>query len=223
MNVRLLSKTASAFDISTSITEQGNEHRVLMGWYTDKAPLQELAKEAEGWGMPAAMIQQWLAAAKDSEGIGITVNKNMSSLRLYTHSRDKLAPNESGEIVFQGFKSLPDASVRIDEYRNYGDLREADNLAYARANCQHLQWLDRINELALEDVPLMFSRISNSGRQSWLVTVRHAQLDAGDIIGQQYQGKKLLHLAGGIDATKGAFDTFYLASNPHEVVRFIKY
>ena len=223
MNIRSLARTAVAFDLSSSLTEANTERRALLGWYTKTAPLLELAQTALDWGMPKAMVNSWMDQAQESEGVGVTVNQDLSSLRLYTHKRDGLAPEQAGEIVFSGFKCLPNGSVRLDEYQNCGDLSEPSNLAFASANSQHPLWLEQILSLAPDHIPLMFSRITNSGRQSWLATVRHANIDAGLVIGPAYTGRKLLHVAGGIDATKGAFDSFYIASSPSEVVRFIKY
>jgi hypothetical protein len=221
MDIDQLVKTAAAFDLSWSLTDQMDEQRALLGWWADQAPFDELQKAALNWGMSAAMVARWIADGQKADGVGITLNLDMSSLRLYTHSRSGTAPEKRGETAYRGYKSLADGSVRIDDYKNCGDLREPKNLAFARANSQQPQWLDTVLAGAPDDVPLMFVRIKNSGRNSWLATVRHADLDAGLFAGPDYNGRKLLHLAGGADATKGAFDSFYIASTPNEVSSFI--
>ncbi len=216
-----LLKNADAFDLSWSLTEGGVERRALVGWLSDHAPYDELAQIALDWGMNAPMVNRWRESASESEGVGLTVNAALSSFRLYTHRWKGIVPNDYGAVVYTGYKCLPDGTVRVDEYQNYGDLREADNVSYAMAHTARPEWVERVIALAPKEVPLMFTRIANSGRQSWLVTVRHAKLDAGIIIGKEHTGLKLLHLAGGIDAAKGAFDTFYLGSSPTGVAWFL--
>lgn len=214
--------TADVFDRSFSFTDRGIESRALMGWYSQNASLPTLSKFALEWGVNPKLVESWKALASQSDGVGITYNANLTSLRLYTHDWNRVRPSEIGKPVYTGFKSLQDGSLRIDEYLNYGDLRETSNFDYASNRCTRPEWLERVVSMSPVDVPLIFTRTENSSRQSWLVTVRHANLDAGDIVGYEFKGNKLLHLAGGVDAVKGEFLTFYLSSSPNQVLSLLK-
>lgn len=221
MELQRLIGSAAAFDLSWSLTDQMQEQRALVGWWSDTAPYQELKQMAIAWGMHPPMVEQWLAEGKATAGVALTTNLDYSSLRLYTHNQGGAAPDKLGQVVYRGYKALADGQARVDEYCHCGDLREADNLTFAKDHSQYPHWLDQVIEQTPDDTPLMFVRINNSGRQSWLVTVRHADLDAGMVAGDHYKGRKLLHLAGGIDASKGFFDTFYIASSPNEITSFL--
>lgn len=221
LTLQKLLKRADAFDLSWSSTEQGVERRALIGWLIGNAPHDELVQLSLQWGMPAPMVNRWREGAREAEGVGLTINADLTSLRLYTHRWKGVAPDDFGAVVYTGYKCLADGAVRVDEYKNFGDLRQPENSRYAMENSAHPERVERVLQSSPDNVPLIYAQIENSGRRSWLVTVRHAKINAGAVIGKDYQGSKLLHLAGGIDATKGAFDTFYVGTSPQDVFEFL--
>ena len=204
-----LIKTGNAFDLSWSQTAGHLERRCGCGWDQPEAPIEELAVVALGWGLPEKVIQRWLEEAQKSDLVGVTINSDRTSLRLYTHTwRD----TDKNPIIYRGFKGLPDGTVRIDDYAFTGDLRDAGNWDLAITLCNIPDRLEVVAKRTPPEIPLPFTRIQSAGRVSWLCTVRHAKFDAG-IITPDLNGYRLAHLAGGIDASKGAFDSFYISSN----------
>lgn len=216
-----LAKSADTFDISYSVTEQGTEERMLVGWNAANASLLNLSKVASDWGFSQQMLTRWLDDANDSDIVGITVNKALTSFRLYTHHWNRTKPSDVGAIIYRGYKALADGSSRIDDYTYLGDLRESENFEFAINNSRHPEWLSYVVDKAPNNLPLVYSRIVNTGRSSWLATVKNAEIDAGDVISESLRGRKLLHLAGGMDATKGGFDTFYLSADAQDFTKFI--
>ena len=216
-----LIKSADGFDKSWSYTETSAEERLLFGWKTEHAPFKAIQEAAGLFNMPPKMIDEWFSVAAGTDLVGITVNKNLSSIRLYTHHWNSVSPGDVGAIIYRGYKLLPDKTLRIDDYQYLGDLRDAKNLEFALANTRYPSWVERIVADAPLDKPLMFSKTVNSGRQSWLATVRHAGLDAGEVVQGKANGEKLIHVASGIDATKGPFDTLYFNADITEASRFL--
>lgn len=214
--------SADACDLSWSIGEQAVDQRALIGWHSENASCEALEQFALKWGMHLPMVASWRKDAETADGVGLTFNQQLTSLRLYTHSWNRVAPDEIGTVVYRGYKCLPSGSVRIDEYQNFGDLRAEENIAFAKSLTNRPEWIDYVLEVAPDDVPLIFTRTINSGRQSWLATVRHAEIDAGKVAGADFDRCKLMHLAGGVDAEKGSFDTFYTRSSATGVSRFIE-
>lgn len=211
---------ADVYDQSFSFGASGTEHRALLGWYTPNAPIDILANMFMDWGVPAPFVQQWRLNTPDTEGVGIAVNQDLTSIRLYTHKWSTLTLEDTGVPVYKGFKLLQDNTLRLDEYINFGDLRSHDNMAHAQSLAQHPQWVERLDQHAARDTPLLFTRTTNTGRQSWLVTARYADLNADAIAGPSFAGHKLLHIAGGIDAIKGTFSTLYIQTDRAEVQNF---
>jgi len=128
---------------------------------------------------------------------------------------------DTGVPVYKGFKLLKDQTLRVDDYINFGDLRSHDNIAHAQSLSKFPQWVERLNLLAASDTPLLFTRTTNTSRQSWLVTARYAELSADAIAGTAFAGYKLLHLAGGLDAVKGEFSTLYIQTERSQVQDFL--
>ena len=223
MDTQQLIDSAEAFELSWSLANGQQEARALLGWYNQSAPLAALQSVALNWGMPTAMVNQWVMDAESAEAVALGLNADLTSLRLYTQSGLSGEDTSLSEVGYRAYKCMPDGSVRVDDYLCAGDLRDDANLAFAKATSQQPQWLDHVVEQAPADLPLRFVRIDNSGRQSWLATVYLAQLDAGAIAGQEFSGRPLLHLAGGMDAVKGAFDSIYVASSATEISSFLQY
>lgn len=220
--LKVLANTANVYDQSWSFHENGTEERVLFGWWVKNAPWALITKYCELFSMPAPMVSRWLEVSNSADGVGIAVNKSLSSLRLYTHHWRSVNPLDYASIVYTGFKVMPDGSVRIDEYCHFGDLRDPENLKYALSNSSKPEWIQAVLKVAPDDVPLMFAKISNTGRQSWIATVRHADIDAGKLLSGHVSGQRLLHIAGGVDAAKGCFDTVYINPGPQGLLNFIK-
>ena len=216
-----LLQLADVHDRSFSFSASGTEHRALMGWYTPNAPIDILFNMFVDWGIPSQFVQQWRLNTPDTEGVGISFNQDLSSIRLYTHKWSDLTLEDTGAAVYKGFKLLKDHTLRVDEYINFGDLRSHDNIAHAQSRSKYPQWVDRLNQLAASDAPLLFTRTHNTSRQSWLVTARYAGLAADAIAGPSFAGYKLLHLAGGMDAVKGEFSTIYIQTERAEMQDFL--
>lgn len=216
-----LLELADVYDQSFSFSASDTEHRALIGWYTANAPMDILSNLCIDWGMPAPLVQQWRLSSPDTEGVGISFNQELTSIRLYTHKWSDLTLDDTGVPVYKGFKLLKDQTLRVDEYINFGDLRSHDNMAHAQSRSKHPHWIERLNQLAAPDTPLLFTRTTNTSRQSWLVTARYADLWADTIAGPAFAGYKLLHLAGGIDAVKGEFSTIYIQTQRSEVRDFL--
>lgn len=217
---RLL-QLADVYDQSFSFNAEGTEHRALLGWYTPNAPMDILSNMCIDWGVPPPFVQQWRLNASDTEGVGISFNQDLSSVRLYTHKWSDMTLEDTGVSVYKGFKLLKDTTLRVDDYINFGDLRSHDNIAHAHSRSKYPQWIDRLNLLAARDTPLLFTRTMNTSRQSWLVTARYADLWADAIGGSSFAGYKLLHLAGGSDAVKGEFSTIYIQTERSQVQDFL--
>lgn len=212
---------ADVYDRSFSFSASGTEHRALIGWYTRNAPIDVLSNLFIDWGIPSQFVQQWRLNTPDTEGVGISFNQDLSSIRLYTHKWSNLTLEDTGVPVYKGFKLLMDHTLRVDEYINFGDLRSHDNIAHAQSRSLFPHWIERLNQLAASDVPLLFTRTTNTSRQSWLVTARYADLSAEAIAGPAFAGYKLLHLAGGIDAVKGEFSTLYIQTDQSKMQDFL--
>lgn len=211
-----LASYSHAFDLSWSWSNGQVESRLLLGWRRNEAPIDDLLKLASLCRFPEPMLVQWQKGAETAD-VGLTVNQDLTSLRLYTHD---WTDGALGAVVYRGFKALPDGTVRLDDYVNAGDLRDTENLALA---CETTPWANQLAEIAqkaTQNKPLMFTRTQNTGRSSWLATVRHCNLDAG-VITPELAGYKLAHLAGGMDATKGAFATAYVSTGPASAVEFL--
>ena len=216
-----LLQLADVFDQSFSFSSSVAEYRVLLGWYTPNTPMDILSNLFIDWGIPSKFVQQWRLNTPDTEGVGISFNQDLSSLRLYTHKWSDLTLEDTGVPVYKGFKLLKDQTLRVDDYINFGDLRSHDNLAHAQSRSKFPQWVERLNQLAPSDAPLLFTRTTNTSRQSWLVTARYAELSADAIAGPSFAGYKLLHLAGGLDAVKGEFSTLYIQTERSQVQDFL--
>lgn len=212
---------SDVYDQSFSFSANGTEHRALIGWYTPNAPMDILSNMFLDWGLPPQFVQQWRLNSPGTEGVGISFNQDLSSIRLYTHKWSDLTLEDTGVPVYKGFKLLKDQTLRVDDYINFGDLRSHDNIAHALARTKHPQWIERLNQLADSDAPLLFTRTTNTSRQSWLVTARYAGLQADAIAGPSFAGFKLLHLAGGIDAVKGEFSTIYIQTEQSAMQDFL--
>ncbi len=210
--------TGDAFDLSWSQSGAHLESRMMCGWFAANAPRQTLAETALQWGLPNALIMNWLQASKGRD-VGFTVNADLTSFRLYTHGWTGDVPTKN-ETIFTGYKALSDGRYRVDRYVFNGDLRDAENISLTIGSELLQPAIGKIVDQAPADVPLAFSTISNPGRQSWLATVRHGNFDAG-IVTPDLNGFKLAHLAGGVDANKGAFASFYVSASQIQAMKFI--
>ena len=210
--------TGDAFDLSWSQSGAHLESRMMCGWFAAKAPRQTLAETALQWGLPSALVLNWLQASKGRD-VGFTVNADLTSFRLYTHGWAGDVPTKN-ETIFTGYKALSDGRCRVDQYVFNGDLRDAANTRLAIRSELLKTAIEKVVDEAPVDVPLVFSTISNPGRQSWLATVRHGNFDAG-LVTPDLSGFKLAHLAGGVDASKGPFSSFYVSASPTQALKFI--
>ena len=210
--------SGDAFDLSWSQSGAHLESRMMCGWFAANAPRQTLAETALQWGLPRAMVLNWLQASNGRD-VGFTVNRDLTSFRLYTHGWAGEVPAKN-ETIFTGYKALSDGRYRVDQYGFRGDLRDTENTGLAVGSELLKTAIIRIVGQAPAEVPLVFTTISNPGRQSWLATVRHGNFDAG-MVTPDLGGFKLAHLAGVVDANKGSFASFYVSASPIQAMKFI--
>ena len=212
---------ADVHDQSFSFYDGGVERRALIGWYTNNAPLDVLGNMAVAWGVPQQFVQQWQRGAEGTEGIGLSINQDLTAIKLYTHKWMGVTLEDVGVPVYRGFKLLADQTLRVDDYVNAGDLRSNGNLAYALALGSQPSWVEALHAAAPQDKPLLFTKTNNTSRNSWLATARYADLQADAVAGPAFGGFPLLHLAGGVDAVKGQFSSIYIQTTLSDVNDFI--
>lgn len=221
-DLRKLLALADFCDLSFSATHEAVEQRALIGWEAERAKLDVLSNIFCRWGISEKLVRQWQHHCDGAELVGIAVDQQLTSFRLYTHKWRGMTLKDVGVPVYTGFKQLSNGSLRIDTYVNHGDLRNNNNLTYTHDLNPKPLWIQRLLARADERTPLLFTRTTNPGRQSWLVTARYEYMDAGRIVEPCLRGHKLLHLAGGIDAVKGEFATAYIRAEAKEIEAFIE-
>ena len=200
---------------------------------------QELAEAAEALGLPNSLLSAWAKALPGADAIGLAVRTDLTSVRLYTQYWDlQVARLEAGKSdlipLYRGFKALPGGSVRQDDY------------ICLPAAPRSLFWPDMSQALAgigldteavetafapLDAESCIYTRTAAPDRNSWLATVRRADLDrhavaqalaplatgAARPVAKAAQAHDLVHVAGGSDDVKGGFTTFYFQVDPDHI------
>lgn len=216
--LRALVDCAQVLDHSVSVHDGGADSRVLLGWLPNAAPVAALSDFGRAKGLPEPMICAWLQHARSADGIGLTVTPKLDSVRLYTQHWDHA--KRIGDVVYRGFKRMGGV-FRVDEYLAQGDLRDPSH--WSRA-CEALPLLSDFEERIFHpsfDGDLPFSTIENSGRQSFLATVRQLKLILPETNQSGLLGAQLLHVAGGIDAVKGGFVTQYVRASKASAIEVL--
>lgn len=222
---------ADSFERSWSIGANGTvekRHLLFFDQVDQRADL--IAKTAMALGMSPQTIQEWQKQLGDADAIGLAFNSDSTSVRLYAQYWDRLvhrvnAGDFSPYPLYLGLKSLPNGQMREDVYICHPQAAQSMFLpvigdAMARIGIRNLTGLSE--KLTAE--ACIFTTISGGGRNSFLATVRRADL-APQVVAQwlaqlpatpwademRAQPSELLHIAGGEDPLKGAFTTLYFS------------
>lgn len=231
---------ADDYDRSWSVGD-GVEERFLLFFDAPDARANDVVRVAEALGMPADAVAAWWQGLAGADAMGLAVNRDLSSVRLYLQYWDRhLARLESGNfddfILYRGIKSSA-AGLRQDDYictplapRDLFWPLIQDSLTGLGMGAADVA----TSFAALDDDTCILTRTIAPGRQSWLTTVRRAELDrtawgaalaglpdqpwARDVQ-THAKGADLLHLAGGQDATKGRFTSLYFTATADDLRR----
>lgn len=236
-----LARSADACEVSWSCTDDEAEERVLFFFEASVAAAGLVARAAQALAAPSDLIRAWSAALPGADAIGLALRPDRRSVRLYTQYWEVLAARvQDGRLdpwpLYRGFKALPDGSTRHDGYLCLPAVPR-DVFWPPMAQSFALAGLDAAEgEEVLADLDAgsaIFTVTEGAGRQSWLTTVRRAQIDrmavsrwleplaqlpGGKAVVAASRSHDLVHLAGGTDAVKGRFLTVYLESTPDEVL-----
>lgn len=235
---RRLIQVSDACEWSCSIGADTLEERVLLFFDLAQGRAQDLARLAQALDVPQSLISDWSRAIPGADAIGIAFRTDGKSVRLYTQYWQHLCARVDKGLtdpfpLYLGFKALGDGSVRTDAYHCLPAApREAfwpdmaytfEGLGLDAATCARaFEPLDAEN--------CIYTRTLSDDRQSWLATVRRADLDrklvssalaplAGgpaNIVSKIAVRSDLVHVAGGQDPLKGEFATFYFEISREE-------
>lgn len=240
---RLIS-LAQGFDRSWSFSAQDMEERALFFMPATQPAQQALETAAATLGFETAGLQDFQHATAGADALGLTLSKN-GSVRLYTQYWDALAAQvQQGDLtpapLYLGLKRLAGGRARRDVYyclpmapqTEYRPQIETALLAFGAAAGPVHRLLDQ-----LTPETCIWTRTQGAGRQSWLATVRRAQIAAQDVIDAlapvatragvpeviaALRKGALLHIAGGQDDIKGTFLTFYVETDQTGLREFLQ-
>jgi hypothetical protein len=210
---------------------------VLFFLSADREAIELLSDAGRKLGLPPALLDTWHAALPAADAVCLALREDRRSVRLYTQYWDRVVArfragaDELGSL-YLGFKALADGTARIDRYDPI-PLAPREAFWPPMADALIRLGLDR-SRLEEAFAPLsaeaaILTRTAQKGRASWLVTVRRAGLDRAKVaqafaplrgearlhdLVAGLETHDLLHVAGGHDATKGAFTTLYRATDP---------
>lgn len=231
-------QVSDACEWSCSIGAETVEERVLLFFDLTQGCAQDLARLAQMLHVPEGLITDWSRAIPGSDAIGIAFRTDGKSVRLYTQYWQQLCARvDEGKVdpfpLYLGFKALEDNSTRTDAYfclpaapreGFWPDMAYTfEGLGLDAATCA------RAFE-PLDAESCIYTRTHSDARQSWLATVRRADLDrkrinaalaplAGgpaDLVWKMSARNDLVHVAGGQDPLKGEFATFYFEISKQE-------
>jgi len=239
---RALALASDACEQSWSIGRGGAEHRFLFFLDHDDGSALALAEAAVAFGFPATALRDWSAVLPGADAIGLAVNRDLTSVRLYVQYWEAVRLRaEEGDFsavpLYLGFKALRSGVVRQDVYICHPAAprdRFWPPIATALSDFGASP-----TEVEAAFAPLtagncIYTETSQEGRDAWLATVRRADLDPATIADclrpitdrsglsgaaeALRGGAPLVHLAAGEDATKGRFLTLYLESDPDQMI-----
>lgn len=235
------------WSLSIQIGPQGpalTEERSLFFFHNTAAAVARLETAAAALHMPATMIARWQAALDNADAIGLTVNRALTSARLYTQYWEPnlarvLQGNLAPFVLYRGFKTLAGGVSRDDVYHCTPLISQDIFRPLLTAALAELGLPAKATALAFAGIAeenTIFTRTSGEGRESWLLTVRKAPVDHGNWIKAldhlpqapwatglraHAQNQQLLHVAAGEDTKKGRFVTLYFDASPDAIRRFL--
>jgi len=240
-NLSVMAQTADACERSWSLGAHETEERVLFFCETSVKAAEQIARAAQSLGITDSLLADWSTAIPGADAIGLALRCDRQSVRLYTQYWTMIGAhvkrgNRSPFPLYRGFKSLPGGVVRSDDYLAIPMAppevfwpRMAEGFAAFDLDTEQAQDVFR----DLDAGNAIFTVTSGEGRKSWLTTVRRADIDRaevadwlaplaarplGDDIITAARTTDLVHVAGGQDAVKGDFLTFYFESDPESVL-----
>ena len=231
-------QVSDACEWSCSVGENSVEQRVLLFFDLTHGRAQDLARLAQALNVPHVLITDWSKAIPGCDAIGIAFRTDGKSVRLYTQYWQHICARvDQGMMdpfpLYVGFKALEDGSVRTD---TYSCIPAAPKEAFWPDMAHTFSGLG-LNTAAcarafepLDADSCIYTRTQSDTRQSWLATVRRANLDRkrvrtalaplangpADIIATMAGRCDLVHVAGGQDPLKGKFATFYFEITKQE-------
>ncbi|GEM_PF-2806670 len=242
--LRALITQADGFDQSWSITQEHPvEERCLMFFDMNPRSVKGLERAAQLLGMSNGVISKWRSLLQGCDAIGLGLSKSLKSVRLYAQFWDQqiervLSENLDPFALYLGVKSLPDGSLRQDTYRCEPLLARTVYWPEIEKACAKFSM--NITDLetamsALNDENGVWTRIDNSGRDSWLLTVRKAEPEPA-LVAQALSSFKghspdmlafctrapMLHIAAGEDPVKGDFISFYFEAEADDIIEFLE-
>lgn len=225
---------ARDFDKSYSFHQGGVEERLALYFLPESELHPELARISLAFGLPQAAIESWKSGLSQAEATCITVNRDLTSFRLYSQSF-AIAQAQQPFEIYQGFKALPEGHFRHDRYicqplaapQVYEPAIRASFAAFG---------VDTGPILAqLTPQTMIYAQIAAEARSSWLATIHYAELppetgaavfaplaDRHPALAAPLQSRDILHIAGGHDGLKGDFCTLYLAADEDEAAEFLQ-
>ena len=239
--IRDLARAADGCERSWSITGSEIEERALFFFDMSVKAARMIAKTAVSLDLDEQLLADWSSALPAADAIGIALRRDRTSVRLYTQYWTLIATrvgngDHSPYPLYRGFKSLPDRSVRRDDYVC---LPMAPREVFWPPMKAALTGLGADGDAAeaafapLDADSAIFTATQNPERRSWLTTVRRAELDpaavadllapltrreGGQAIVDAANAGQMLHMAGGSDTVKGGFATLYFSSTPEAVL-----
>ncbi len=241
----LVIRAADVVERSWSIGADGAvEQRflVFLGDVDDRA--NDLARAASALGAPKSLISAWQNRIGGADALGLAVNTQLTSVRLYAQYWDMLVRRVQRDVLgpfplYLGCKALPDGSLREDVYLCHPLAPKSQFMPPITTAMQGLGVpSDQIAKVfsALTEDSCIFTETENAARRSWLATVRRAAPDTKALAAAlaigfgprpapwqravlvQAEAAPLLHIAGGQDSTKGSFTTLYFESTPAQML-----
>lgn len=232
-----LVERAQGFDRSWSFGQDGVEVRALL--FMPPSAASALWQAAGDLGFAASGQAEFEAALPGADAIGLTLARG-GSLRLYLQYWDLMAARvAAGDLspgpLYLGIKRFADGGARRDVYHCLPMAPEVEYrpeiaAAMARFGAEPEATAALLARLTPETC--IWTRTEAPGRRSWLATVRRAGLGGADLarallpvaarpgvadlLAALGRGASL-HIAGGHDARKGDFISFYVEAERPEV------
>ena len=222
------------------------ERRALFFLPPGEASVAALIPAARALGMDEGALARFRLALPGADALGLTLSAGGASVRLYLQWWDQMAARvaagDTGPgLLYLGVKKLAGGVQRDDRYICLPLAPRAEyepELAGALGDFG-LAAADIAPLLApLSPETIIWTRSQGGGRDAWLATLRDAPMPVDHLIRAlrampqprpDLEGLTdalakgpILHIAGGQDATKGRFVTFYVETDAHGMAAFLR-
>lgn len=237
--VSLLSQVAEA-DISYSFHAKGVEERLTLYFELLPHVIDRLAAISRLYFMPEAAIEEWRSDLEQADLIGVTVNRQNNSFRLYSQSleqhRPKLNAGDLGPFeIYQGYKSLGQGAFRHDRYICTPLAQPSHYEPQIRQSFRafHLNADALLHQISPPHI--IWAEIHDAGRISWLATLHYSNIPKAlsektfaplsrhdQNFAKAAAERELMHMAGGNDPLKGNFLTLYFSAEEPLLSEFLR-